>query len=316
MNIDKSTSAANTILQSAEMSRTASAHQAKSWEASFAEQMKNSAKEQDVEQTEEQEKTSEAEKNSQTKNNSKTISKKSSTNTLHNSSQEESLQSQQTLEGEIPNNNENSAYQNSQQQGQNGQNQQQSSYNSLSDQIQAYMSANGVSVNFSNFNAMGATSRSQLTGMAASVDYSAIQMSDGEAKFFSDLVSRTDMSAGSVANEFEKMLQQADTQTVQSTAKSTLALIEALKESSKTNQPFRIDFDKEISVVLQVDKEGKINANFIPGDKAVENYLKNNIGFLRQRFDEENIAYGDLNYSKRRSKDEQEKRNNKENAHE
>lgn len=316
MNIDKSTSATNTILQAAEMSRTASSHQAKSWETSFSTQMKNSVKEQEAEQAEEQEKTAEVEKNEKEQKSAKTSTKKTSTKTAGHSQQEQSLQSQQTLEGEISNSDEAYAYQNPQQQGQNGQNQQQNTYNSLSDQIQAYMNANGVSVNFSNFNAMSATSRSQLTGMAALVDYSAIQMSDGEAKFFADLVSRTDMSAGSVANEFEKMLQQADVQTVQSTAKSTLALIEALKDSSKTNRPFRIDFDKEISVVLQVDKEGKINANFIPGDKAVETYLKNNIGFLRQRFDEENIAYGDLNYSKRRSKDEQEKRNNKENAHE
>ena len=63
---------------------------------------------------------------------------------------------------------------------------------------------------------------------------------------------------------------------------------------------------------MKVDKEGKINANFIPGDKAVEAYLRNNIDFLRQRFNEENIAYGDLNYSKsRQEKQEQEQRNKK-----
>ena len=322
MNIDKSNSATNTILQTADMARSASSLQAKSWgnsSSSFASQMKNSVKEQETEQVKEQSKVEETDKNSETgkseKTNSKTSAKKSDTKSAENAQKEQSTQSKQTLEGEVSASDEANAYQNPQQQGQNGQSQK-NSYNSLSDQIQAYMNANGVSVNFSNFNPMSATSRSQLTGMGASVDYSAIQMSSEEAKFFSDLVSRTDMSATGVANEFEKALQQGNTQAVQSTAKSTLALIEALKESSKTNQPFRIDFDKDVSVVLQVDREGKINANFIPGDQAVENYLRNNIGFLRQRFDEENIAYGDLNYSKRRGREEQEKRNNKESGHE
>ena len=179
------------------------------------------------------------------------------------------------------------------------------------------MNANGGNFNFTNVNPMGATTRGQISGMKTSVDYTSIQMSDTDAKFFADLVSKTDMSMGSIASEFQKALQQGNTKAVQSTAKATAALIEALKESSQTNQPFRIDFDKDVSVILQVDRSGKINANFIPGDKAVENYLRNNIDFLRQRFDEENIAYGDLNYSQsRRQRDEQERRNNKESGNE
>ena len=102
----------------------------------------------------------------------------------------------------------------------------------------------------------------------------------------------------------------------ESTAKASAALIEALKESAKNHQSFRVDFDKDISVILQVDKSGKINANFIPGDKAVETYLRNNIDYLRQRFNEENIAYGDINYSQSRRQKEDRERNNRENAHE
>lgn len=115
-----------------------------------------------------------------------------------------------------------------------------------------------------------------------------------------------------MAAEFQKALEGGNVQQVQSTAKATAALIANLQESAKNNQPFRIDFDKDISVILKVDKEGKINANFIPGDKAVEAYLRNNIEFLKQRFNEENIAYGDLNYSKSRQEKQKQDRNNKE----
>ena len=85
----------------------------------------------------------------------------------------------------------------------------------------------------------------------------------------------------------------------------------------KTNKAFRIDFDKDISVVMRVDKDGNLNANFIPGDKAVEAYLRNNISYLKQRFEEQNISYGELTYSKHKRQDQdEEKQDKKENSHE
>lgn len=185
-------------------------------------------------------------------------------------------------------------------------------YAALSDQVKSFILKNGGQFNMNAVNLMTATTRAEIANVAPSVDYSSIKMSDTDAKFFSDLVNKTDMSAQSVAAEFQKALNGGNVQQVQSTAKATAALIANLQESAKTNQPFRIDFDQDVSVILKVDKEGKINANFIPGDKAVEAYLRNNIDFLKQRFNEENIAYGDLNYSKSRQEKEKQNRNNKE----
>ena len=185
-------------------------------------------------------------------------------------------------------------------------------YAALSDQVKSFILKNGGQFNMNAVNLMTATTRAEIANVAPSVDYSSIKMSDTDAKFFSDLVNKTDMSAQSVAAEFQKALNGGNVQQVQSTAKATAALIANLQESAKTNQPFRIDVDQDVSVILKVDKEGKINANFIPGDKAVEAYLRNNIDFLKQRFNEENIAYGDLNYSKSRQEKEKQNRNNKE----
>ncbi len=185
-------------------------------------------------------------------------------------------------------------------------------YAALSDQVKSFMLKNGGQFNLNAVNLMTATTRAEIASISPSVDYSSIKMSDNDAKFFSDLVNKTDMSAKSVAAEFQKTLNGGNVQQAQSTAKATAALIANLQESAKTHQPFRIDFDKDVSVILQVDKEGKINANFIPGDKAVEAYLRNNIDFLKQRFNEENIAYGDLNYSKSRQEREKQNKNNKE----
>ena len=310
MNIDTAKTA---ILSSSEMTTAASSTQAKRFSGSstsFESEMNASQKE----EVETSDNIENAENSEKTEENSKTEKKetKKEDKVSDKVSKEKEADNTQTLKGEV------SASNQQNQNGEQNQNQQsQNAYSALSDQVQAYMNANGGNFNFTNVNPMGATTRGQISGMKTSVDYTSIQMSDTDAKFFADLVSKTDMSMGSIASEFQKALQQGNTKAVQSTAKATAALIEALKESSQTNQPFRIDFDKDVSVILQVDRSGKINANFIPGDKAVENYLRNNIDFLRQRFDEENIAYGDLNYSQsRRQRDEQERRNNKESGNE
>ena len=72
----------------------------------------------------------------------------------------------------------------------------------------------------------------------------------------------------------------------------------------------RIDFDQNVSVVLRIGKDGAIAANFIPGDKAVEQYLRNNIESLKATFNENDLPYTDLSYSNS-SKQQNERRRNK-----
>lgn len=308
MNLDSTTNAATIAYTKTELNKSISSTQIKRASdagASFVSEMKASSEQKEA-QPESAEKTELTSKAEDKKETSKTEAKHAD-----KVSKETSSDTQQIT------NNDNSSdtqFQGQQWQGQ-GQNNdgQQNGYTPLSSQIQAYMNANGVDLNFASINSMNATSQAQLSGMVTTVDYSNIQMSETDAKFFADLVAKTDMTAGSIAAEFDRQMQQGNVKMVQSTAKASAALIEALKESSKNHQSFRVDFDKDISVILQVDKGGKINANFIPGDKAVEAYLRNNIDFLRQRFNEENISYGDLTYSQsRRNKQDRERNNNKE----
>ena len=159
---------------------------------------------------------------------------------------------------------------------------------------------------------------SDFSGLKASISYTdnSMKMTDGDALFFSDLVKNSEnMSMQSIAQQIQQAAEQS-VEKAQKSAQVSSVLMEKLSESMKTNQAFRIDFDKDVSVVLQVNKDGSLMANFVPGDKAVEQYLKNNISFLRQRFDEQNLPYSDLNYSNSRQQQQEEQRrrnNNKEN---
>ena len=89
---------------------------------------------------------------------------------------------------------------------------------------------------------------------------------------------------------------------------ATNSLINMLQTSYDTKKPIRLDFENDVTVVLKLDKEGKVQAHFIPGTAEVESYLKNNIQCLKQRFDEEEIGYSYLGYSK--NKEENKKKGN------
>lgn len=144
---------------------------------------------------------------------------------------------------------------------------------------------------------------------ATTIDYDAINMSDSDANFFANLVQNTDMSMKSIANQINEQMAEG-AQNIQQNVQVSSVLMDKLAESMRTNQPFRIDFDKDVSVIIKVNKDGSLAANFIPGDKAVEQYLRNNISSLRQRFDEQNLSYTQLSYSN--SRQQQQRRQNKE----
>lgn len=91
----------------------------------------------------------------------------------------------------------------------------------------------------------------------------------------------------------------------------TNSLLNMLKTSFDTKKPIRLDFDNDITVILKLDKDGKIQTHFIPGTLEAQNYLKDNLNCLKQAFDDENINYSYLGYSK--SKQENRKKDKRSN---
>jgi hypothetical protein len=144
------------------------------------------------------------------------------------------------------------------------------------------------------------------------LDFSnSISMDEGDAQFFIDLAQNTTVTAQAVINQAHMALDNgAEISQVAKNVKISETLLNAINIARETNQPLRIDFDKNISVILRMGKDGSFAANFIPGNKAVEQYLKNNIELLKTTFDEKELPYTDLSYSNRGSKRQKEERNN------
>ena len=147
---------------------------------------------------------------------------------------------------------------------------------------------------------------------ATTFDYDVINMTDEDANFFADLVQNTDMSMKSIATQLSDNLLN-NTEATQKSMRVSSVLMEKLAESVKNNQPFRIDFDKDVSVIIKVSKEGRISANFLPGSDIAENYLKNNMANLVQRFEAQGIEYDELSHQKQKRDNEQQNKKDKKN---
>ena len=140
-----------------------------------------------------------------------------------------------------------------------------------------------------------------------------IKMDNKDVSFFLSLTDNQQMTAQASQLQVQNGLSGVDftsvkSEATQKTVQISQTLLDSLNESAKTNKPFRIDFDSDVSVIMKVDKDGVLSANFIPGSAAVETYLKNNIAGLRQTFDSQNLSYNELSYSGRRKDEEQQEK--------
>ena len=122
------------------------------------------------------------------------------------------------------------------------------------------------------------------------VKYDSIIMNESDVDFFAKLVENG----------------QADmTQAAQKSSKVSKTLADMLAKSMKDNQPVRIDFDNNISVIIKIGRDGKISADFLPSSQVAEAYLKENLPLLRQRFEDNNIEYDELNQRQRKQDDKE-----------
>lgn len=142
-------------------------------------------------------------------------------------------------------------------------------------------------------------STDSINSLGIDYNYETISMSLEDAMFFINLTKEGQFSVETAQNGEIKSVVQIEI--AQNTASKkavevTNQITTLIEKAQKTQKPVRITFDNNVSVILKIDKHGKVTAEFIPGSVEVENYLRNNISALRQKFDEQNLPYNDLFY--------------------
>ena len=129
--------------------------------------------------------------------------------------------------------------------------------------------------------------------------YDAISININDAMFFISLAQEEQLSVQTTLNgNIQGLIKTELTQNIltQKSVEVTNQIIALIEKAQKTQGPVRISFDNNISVILKIDKQGKLSAEFIPGNSEVESYLMKNISSLRQKFDEQNLAYNNISY--------------------
>lgn len=127
------------------------------------------------------------------------------------------------------------------------------------------------------------------------VKFDDIAMNKNDVEFFANLVENGSVDMNSVQNS-------------QKSSQVSKTLVDMLAKSMEDNKPIRINFDNDISVIIKINKNGKISADFLPSSQVAEAYLKENLPILKQRFDDNNIDYEELNHRKQEQQDD---RNNR-----
>lgn len=128
------------------------------------------------------------------------------------------------------------------------------------------------------------------------VKFDSVIVSKEDAEFFINLVENGGINLNNVKN-------------AEASSKVSKTLADLLAKSMNENKPVRIDFDNNISVIIRISREGKLSADFLPSSQIAEAYLKENLPLLKQRFDDNNIEYDELN--QRRQKQENQNENQK-----
>ena len=138
-----------------------------------------------------------------------------------------------------------------------------------------------------------------LYNLGVDYNYDTANISLEDAMFFIDLTKEAKFSVETApTGDFKAITQIEVSQNVASkkAVEVTNQIATLIEKAQKTQKPVRITFDNNVSVIIKIDKQGKVTAEFIPGSIEVENYLRNNISALRQKFDEQNLPYNDLFY--------------------
>lgn len=174
---------------------------------------------------------------------------------------------------------------------------------------------------FNNLNSeifdMGISEAKQNNNMKDMFKYQ-INLSDltmNDIKLFEGLTQKGEVSINAVDSTNQNLNMTINGENLNVSYRSievSKTLFNALEKAFETGKSVRLDFGKDTSVILRISRDGKLSADFVPNEKAMEAVLRNALPQLKAKLEEQNLPYGELNYRSYNQQKNNQKENNKE----
>ncbi|MEI7474236.1 MAG: hypothetical protein WCK67_05595 [bacterium] len=153
-----------------------------------------------------------------------------------------------------------------------------------------------------------------------SFDLEKNNLSDKDLDFFNFIVQNPNITIMDMSKQFNNVNFIVNNQSGNISYKSfdfSKSLSSLIEYAFTKQKPVRLDFEGQSSVIIKIDKEGKLTAEFMSADKAMEQILRNTIPNLKSKFEAEGLPYKDISYkdnssNRQKSRKEQDEENNNE----
>lgn len=119
------------------------------------------------------------------------------------------------------------------------------------------------------------------------------KMTEDDVRFFELLAEKQNIT---INNQNSIIVEGSDENIKMSNLKFSKNFLNLIQYSFKGQRPIRIDFDKNASVIIRIDRQGRVSAKFISSDAAMDHLLKTQIPQLKKKLDSSGIKYKKIYY--------------------
>ena len=158
----------------------------------------------------------------------------------------------------------------------------------------AVLSTMAENIAIANKNQMLNNNKTLASAPEVGVVFDTVIMNQADVEVFAQLVQNGEVNLNNLTAE-----------AAVKTTQISKTLADMLAKSMENNQPLRIDFDNNISVIIRISRDGKLSADFLPSSQVAEAYLRENLPLLRQKFDDSGVDYEHLSQRERNDSKQQ-----------
>lgn len=135
--------------------------------------------------------------------------------------------------------------------------------------------------------------KEKSTEYTRAFNFNLSKMTEDDISFFKLLADKQSIA---INNQNSIVVENSDGELKTENMKFSRSFLNLIQYTFKSQRPIRIDFDKNASVIIRINPQGRVSAEFIASDAVMEHLLKTNIPQLKKKLDSSGIKYKKIYY--------------------